>query len=365
MEQKRNKWLVRVSCLTYNHSSYITDTMNGFCMQQTNFPFVCTIVDDASTDGEQIVIRNYIEEHFDLEDKSIVRNEETNDYFLTFAQHKTNKNCYFAVYILKYNHHSIKKSKQPYFSEWSDLAKYYAICEGDDYWIHPNKLQKQVEFLEAHQDYTMVCNRTQLFSVKRQKMVGENYCYLQSSDIDPTDVINRGGLFISTCSIVYRKEVRDNIPDYWKNCRVGDYPLQIACAMKGKTYYFNDIWSVYRVQNSNSWMGRQKWGRFDAGRLKVVKSMVDMFIGFATDYPGYESVISDKVACYINRNIPSWWEPKKNKVYFSNLFDDYIKEYTFKWKVDMWIQMLGIRKIKLLYLKLFQRKYSTKIKKYQ
>lgn len=97
--EKEYKWMVRVSCMTYNHAPYITDALNGFCMQETTFPFICTIVDDASTDGEQEVIKQYLHEHFDLEDTSIVRNEETKDYTLTFARHKTNKNCYLLCCI--------------------------------------------------------------------------------------------------------------------------------------------------------------------------------------------------------------------------------------------------------------------------
>ena len=63
--------MVCVSCLTYNHENYITNAMNGFAMQQTNFPFVCTIVDDASTDGEQKVIWICLHEHFNLHDSSV------------------------------------------------------------------------------------------------------------------------------------------------------------------------------------------------------------------------------------------------------------------------------------------------------
>ena len=152
---EESKFLVRVCCLTYNHAPYIKDAMNGFCMQETNFPFVCTIMDDASTDGEQEVIKKYLADHFDLDDQTIVRNEETDDYVLTYARHKTNHNCFFAVYYLKYNHYSIKKSKVPYISEWQDNVKYIALCEGDDYWICPQKLQIQLDFLENHNDYSL------------------------------------------------------------------------------------------------------------------------------------------------------------------------------------------------------------------
>ena len=60
-------FLVCARCFTYNHAPYIEDAMNGFCMQQTHFPYVCVIVDDASTDGESEVIKNYLQTHFDLD----------------------------------------------------------------------------------------------------------------------------------------------------------------------------------------------------------------------------------------------------------------------------------------------------------
>ena len=86
-------YMVRVSCMTYNQSAYITDAMNGFVMQQTNFPFVCTIVDDASTDGEQEVISAFVKENFDLQDTSIAYEKDVDYGHVAFARHKTNKNC--------------------------------------------------------------------------------------------------------------------------------------------------------------------------------------------------------------------------------------------------------------------------------
>lgn len=355
-EKKTYKWKVCVKCLTYNHASYIKDALNGFCMQETTFPYICTIVDDASTDGEQEVIKQYLQENFDLEDKLVVRNEETEDYVHCFAQHKVNKNCFFAVFYLKYNHYR-KKGKIRYISEWFNNAEYIAICEGDDYWIVPDKLQKQVSFLDNHPDYTMTCNRTQLYSVKQRKLTGENYCYKCSRDISPKDIIYRTGLFISTCSIVYRKCVIDNRPAYWSKCKVGDYPLQIGCAMKGKVFYFNDIMSVYRVENSDSWMGQQKWGgENDMCRLEVIKSEVNMFKGFGNDNPTYQNLFNNKIANQINRLIPrhvSRQELKKYKEYFSTE----IANYTLSQKIDMWIRIHYVPKLTGLYLKLFQSQY--------
>ena len=358
-EQEKYDWMVYVSCMTYNHAPYIVDAMNGFTMQETNFPFVCAVVDDASTDGEQEVIKSYLNEHFDLEDKNVARHEETNDYVLTFARHKTNKNCYFAVLYLKYNHYSIKKSKIPYIAQWRENAKYIALCEGDDYWIAPDKLQKQVVYLENHPDYTMACNRTQLYSVKQNKMIGENYCYDKSCDMIPKDVIYRTGLFISTCSIVYRKEVTDNRSEYWVQCKVGDYPLQIGCAMKGKVFYFNDIMSVYRIENSNSWMGQQKWGKMDKRRLEIIKSRVDMLDGFSKDYPLCEDFFKRKIANEINRNISDSFSKQEIKQYRA-FFSKEIENYSFFQKLDLLIRQLGIPKITGLYIRLFQSQYNQR-----
>lgn len=140
---------VSVSCFTFNQSKYIRDAMVGFCMQETNFPFVCTIVDDASTDGEQDVIQDFLQDNFVLADNSVAYIKETDYAHILFAQHKANKNCYFVVLFLKENHYK-KKSKNPYLQKWRRDVSYIAYCEGDDYWIDPYKLQKQVDYMESH-----------------------------------------------------------------------------------------------------------------------------------------------------------------------------------------------------------------------
>ena len=153
MEQEY-KYMIVTRCFTFNHAPYIKDAMNGFTMQETTFPIITCIVDDASTDGEQEVIRQYLSEHFQLP----YRSEETNDYYLICANHNTNPNCTFVVLFLKYNHYR-KKSKLPYISEWCDKAKYLAFCEGDDYWTDDLKLQKQVNFLENNPEFIECTHR--------------------------------------------------------------------------------------------------------------------------------------------------------------------------------------------------------------
>lgn len=137
MEQQY-KFMVYVSCMTYNHAPYIKETLDGFCAQKTNFTYVCGIIDDASMDGEQALLHQYLQDHFIMNDPAQVKKEETDDYGMLFTRHKDNENCFFAVYFLKYNHYQAgKKPKLPYVSQWLSGSKYYAICEGDDYWTDP------------------------------------------------------------------------------------------------------------------------------------------------------------------------------------------------------------------------------------
>lgn len=238
--------MVLVRCYTFNHAPYITDALNGFCMQETTFPFVCTIVDDASTDGEQEVIKKYLQEHFDLEDSSVVRNEETDDYVLTFARHKTNKNCYFAVLYLKYNHYSIKKAKMPYIKEWQDQVRYIALCEGDDYWIHPEKLQKQFETLENNATVTLVhtgfsCVDESGNQIRRkfyEKIQRESY----SGNFLPMMFKSN---HIMTLTTMYRKNITDSKLYVDSPSRI-DYTLSLCASSLGDIFFLSDLMGAYR-----------------------------------------------------------------------------------------------------------------------
>ena len=246
-------FMVHVSCMTFNHVSFIENTMTGFTIQRTDFPFVCVIVDDASTDGEPEVIRNYMTRNFNLEDKSLVRNEETDDYTMTFAQHKTNKSCYFAVYYLKYNHYSIKKSKELYYPEYYNNAKYLAICEGDDYWIHPKKLQMQVDFLETHADYSMCHGDAEFFVFEKNWNKGRvGRVQSKAKSFDSTDkyiMFNRilTGDYpgIVTCTALVRMDFYNNVIPNDRSFMMGDKPLWLDMSQMGRIKYFDNVFGVY------------------------------------------------------------------------------------------------------------------------
>ena len=107
-----NKYIVAITCITYNHEQFIQECLNGIVLQKTKFPFVTAIFDDASTDNEPKVLWNFI--NGELDSKSLQK-KETNDYIRIIGQHRKNTNCTFAITFLKYNHFSVKKAKMPYY----------------------------------------------------------------------------------------------------------------------------------------------------------------------------------------------------------------------------------------------------------
>lgn len=244
---KEKDYLVCIHCMTYNHASYIEDAMNGFCMQQTTFPFVAIVVDDASTDGEPEVIKNYLNAYFNMQN---ARKWETDDAYFIEAHHKENQNCWFAVVLLKYNFWQAKKGKEPLIEEWSN-TKYVAICEGDDYWTAPSKLQKQIDFLENHQDYSMSFHSVNYVvdgHINRNSIRTDSDC-----DFTVEDMIVGGGEFCSTCSIVLKRNVFMKSYQFRKIAAVGDFPLQILCGLEGRIHYFSELMGSYRVSSSGSW----------------------------------------------------------------------------------------------------------------
>lgn len=253
------KPLVCVRSMTFNHAPYIADAMNGFCMQKTSFPFVCAVIDDCSTDGEQEVISNYLHEHFDLEDQSVARYEETDDYKSIYARHKENHNCFFVVLYLKYNHYSIGKGhlKNQYIKEWYDSAKYIALCEGDDYWIDPLKLQKQVDYMEVHPECSICFARVVMVHKDGRKtpwlmpskgILEDGVCSLD----DFTRLqFGKGFWVFHTSSFFYRQiimmEYEQARKSVFRNFPYGDITIILYCLTKGKGYYIDRIVSCYRL----------------------------------------------------------------------------------------------------------------------
>ena len=307
MEEIKNKYYVVVRCRTYNQASYIKDTMNGFVMQQTNFPFVCCIMDDASTDGEQTVIRCYLKDNFDLDDKNFVRNEETNDYQLIFARHKINKSCFFAVYFLKYNHYG-KKSILGYEKEWQNNSRFIAICEGDDYWIDNNKLQKQVDVFNKNSRIGLCYTNAEIYNQKLGKVMpsGDTTYRGLKLLIYQNPVMTLTTMFKVNLYNEYLGEVR---PEQ-RGWKMGDLPLWIWLAANSEVAYIDEVTSVYRYLEKSASHSK------DAEKqVSFLLSIYDVQSYFVEKYfPDDEELIT-KIQNRTNRRVANAYE-KYNRIKF-------------------------------------------------
>lgn len=240
---KVGKHKVTVLSLTYNHSRYIEDTLKGFAMQQTNFAFLCCVFDDASTDGEQDVIRRWIENHCNPED---VEKYDYPLYIILMAPDKDNANCIYVIHLLKKNLFE-KTEKKVLIEYWQHLGEYIALCEGDDYWIDPLKLQKQVDFLEINPEYVLIHSDFIALNVSTgQKIYNASYKY----NIYDGDIFEKlfQGCFIRTPTICYRTvKLELSERDLPSNIFNGDLFLFYNLAYKGKFHFMKEETCVYRV----------------------------------------------------------------------------------------------------------------------
>ena len=237
MRAVEEKPLVVVRSLVYNHEPYLRNCLEGFVMQQTTFPFVAVVHDDCSTDGSAAILREYAEKYPHII-KPIYETENL------YSRHDGSLRRVMNEACGKYG------------------AKYYALCEGDDYWTDPHKLQRQVDFMEAHPDYTMVCTNARVLTpdgeLERadfEKMGWDQY--YEECDIPAEDAITKGGWLIHTASIVYRTGLKEKYPDACKRTMFGDYTLQMFAALNGKIHFFPEKMVVYRYQAGNSWTIRE------------------------------------------------------------------------------------------------------------
>ena len=216
--------LVSVCCLTYNHVKYVGQCLEGFACQKTNFPFEILIHDDASQDDTQNVILEFAAKY----DSEVVK---------PICQ-KINQ---FSQGISPLRQILLPRVK----------GKYIALCEGDDYWTDPLKLQKQVDFLEAHPEYGMcytqcVSYRQNTGKFDRTPWGGPNESLesLVRMNTVPTLTV----MFRADLLRAYVAEIRPHERDWL----MGDYPMWLYFAGNSKIKFLNATTGVYRVLSDSA-----------------------------------------------------------------------------------------------------------------
>lgn len=219
--KKEEPILVAIHCLVYNHEPYLRDCFEGFVMQKTNFRFVAIVHEDCSTDHSADIIREYEAKYPDI---------------------------FRPIYETENQWHKTDGSLGRIMNAAINAtgAKYVAMCEGDDYWTDPYKLQKQVDYMEAHPDYSMCFHRVNCLIHATGELLDE--IIVQDMPKESTILDLAQGNYIHTPSVLFRqnKEVRDKLKSLG-TCMPGDYVMWMLLAEKGKIWKMEEPMAVYRV----------------------------------------------------------------------------------------------------------------------
>ena len=232
IKAKGDKWIMRVDinqekplvaihCLVYNHEPYLRDCFEGFVMQKTNFRFVAVVHEDCSTDNSAAIIREYAEKYPEIF-RPIFETENQ------WGKHDD----------------SINKIMNDAIAATG--AKYVAICEGDDYWTEPSKLQKQVDYMEAHHACSCYAHNSLTLNTSSRNIGLFNKKLLRSLDYTLENFITKDW-FTPTQSLMYRREAYTDFGDEPRFMH-GDYSILINILLMEGSYlhYENEIQSVYR-----------------------------------------------------------------------------------------------------------------------
>lgn len=218
--------LVSVCIPTYQHAEYIIQCLDGALMQKTTFPIEIIIGDDGSVDGTVETCKRYADKYpnkirFFNEIRSLTR-----------------------VFDLEGH---IERSCNWWWTMKNARGKYIALCEGDDYWTDPLKLQKQVDFLEGHPEYTM-CFHAAILKWEKKEHPDSLFYKVEEREYSGPEIFKRW--IVATASVVFKASVLDS--DIYKKVQqdkrflYGDNPLFLSAAKLGRIYGMKDVMSVYR-----------------------------------------------------------------------------------------------------------------------
>jgi glycosyltransferase involved in cell wall biosynthesis len=240
-----------VAMITYNHERFITQAVESVLAQTVNFDYQLVIGEDCSTDGTLATV-------------------------LDFQRRYPNR---IVVHSRKKNVGAMRN-----FAETIEACRgqYLALLEGDDYWTCTDKLQKQVDFLDAHPDWAVCCSRAE---VRNEEEVHSGKVRASTGTIFPSrpdairpDGQDVGGLlpatpraagtytlgdllqenFIPTCSVVYRWNGLPRLPSWFFQSSLGDLPLHAIVTGKRKIELLDDCMAVYRVHTGGIWSSRNR-----------------------------------------------------------------------------------------------------------
>lgn len=236
--------IVSVCMITYNHENFIEEAINGVMMQECDFEIELILANDCSPDKTDEVIKNILSTH-------------PRAFRINYIKHQQNigmmPNFIFAVQQCK--------------------GKYIALCDGDDYWIDPLKLQKQVDFLELNKEYVACFHNANVIS--DIDIVRQYCCINENKKIDAKDIILNGGGIYPTASLLFKNTIQ--LPDFVTTTRAGDSALAFSLLKFGNFHYLNQNMCVYRKHAGGVYTSIQN----DKSKILTdIKSNIELLTNF-------------------------------------------------------------------------------------
>lgn len=218
-----NKPLVSVICITYNHESFIYDCLISILNQSTSFSYELIIGNDCSSDQTSSIINSII-------------------------QNNSNLNVNIAHIENKYN---LGIDKNFFKCLSTTRGKYIALCEGDDIWIDPFKLEKQVHVLNTNKNIGLVFNKSLLIN-SQGKRIGKTKKVKKA--FSPFEIAK--STYSPTSSLMFVKKYSTLLPSFFKSISIFDYPFKLYYMLNFKFVYIDEFLSSYRTDNPTSWSSR-------------------------------------------------------------------------------------------------------------
>lgn len=222
----KEKVLVSIVCVTYNHEPYIEDAIKGFLMQETDFAFEIIIHDDASTDGTASIVRQYKKQY---------------------------PNIIKPIYQIENQYSKGGFKPSPYAATFAQ-GEFIALCEGDDFWLDKSKLQKQFLGLAKNSKLNLVISKAIALYPNGEIC---DFCDLGSNEkIIPFKdcIIGPVNDFFPTASFFFRRTVFDELPNwFYSEAPVGDYYIQLFASKNNGALYLPHPTTVYRKNTIGSY----------------------------------------------------------------------------------------------------------------
>lgn len=261
----KSRCLVSVVMITYGHEAFIRKAIEGVLMQDCNFDVELIIANDCSPDDTDKVVKEIIKHH-------------PKSNWIKYTRHRTNRGMTpNAIWALK-----------------QCESKYIALCDGDDYWTDPLKLQKQVDFLEANKEYVLCFHKIQILEPDGELV--DDYITNVPEHYETQETLAKLGNYIHTPSVMFRNIIEE-YPAEFQDSPLGDYFLYMTLAAHGKIKRLNESMAVYR-HGVGLWSGHNVSFR----RLKTAETFAVLATVFQ-DNLVVKDILLGRIQSFIRRHV--------------------------------------------------------------